>query len=276
MIPAILGIAYFIIFPLAKGMRTEISTIGVEGGIYKNYITNYLVFIPILVTGIILFIKNKEKKYESCFQVILFVLSIIFAIILFIGKKLGIVSEYYFFKAYYIIWMLAVCNTYIALVYIFNSKYKMLKVITLIFISVYILATIISTLIFNKNIGINHIWCDNKEKIDYKIPILKHEEIPIIEKVNNLEEKQVYILSSEKKGKTLWMSVLYQNQYIYIDFITGMTWNIEEWLGQREEKYYFSYHDDYEDIETEYSLDENSDEYKIIHNDGVGFILERK
>lgn len=171
-IPLILGVTYFIIFPIINNMKTEISTIGVQGAIYENYITNYLCFIPIFLISIILLIKNKDKN-ENNYSSILFILSIIFAIILLIGNKLEIVSRYYFFKAYYVIWILAIYNFYTSLSYVLTQKNKTLKIITYIYIVIYILLLVIATLIFNKN------------AIDRNEYILKHEELNILKKVEN-------------------------------------------------------------------------------------------
>lgn len=277
-IPAILGVGYFIIFPLINGKKTEISTIGTEGVIYENYIANYLIFIPIFIISIILCIKNKEKKQGINYSTILFVLSIIFAIILWIENKLGIVSKYYFFKSYYIIWLLAICNFYIALSHILTAKNKTIKIITYIYTGIYVLTIIIATLIFRRNIWINNIFMDNEEKIMAKGEnvLLKNGELVLVEKVENLtEENQIYILTSKVKGKMLWMSVLYHNQYIFIDWMTGYEITIEKWLTEKEEKYYLAYYQDYNKTEAEHPNEESS-EYKIIYNDEYGFILERK
>lgn len=102
-IPLILGTFYFIIFPLINAGKTEASTIGVNGVIYENFITNYIWIIPILIMGIIIKIKSKKSEEQierNHFQTILFIAAILFSIILFIGYKLEIVSRYYFFKSY--------------------------------------------------------------------------------------------------------------------------------------------------------------------------------
>ena len=277
-IPLILGFTYFIVFPLVSGRETEVSTIGVEGGIYENYITNYLPFIPIFLTFIIASMKSKDKKQENNFPTIMFMLSVLFAIILFIGNKLEIVSDYYFFKAYYIIWSIFIYNVYVAISYIFEEKSKRLKIVTCIYIAIYLLLIIVGTLILKKNIGINDIFYYNLECVKSELYILKNEELEIIEKEEDIiTGEQTYILASSDVGRMRWMSVLCHNQQVYIDGITCFTFDVEEWLTEKEEKYYFAYYNEYMQIEENIDfLDENSDKYEIIYNDEHGFILERK
>lgn len=276
-IPLILGIFYFIVFPIINGGKTEISTIGVDGAIYENFITNYIGIIPILIVGIIIGRKNKEANEKNYFQTILFIAAILFSIILFIGYKLEIVSKYYFFKSYYITWILAIYNTYIVLSNILTGKNNKLKIISYIYVSFVLILIILSTLILRKNIGINDIFYKNLELIQDEKVILKGGELDILEKVEKtIEYNNIYILHPSMYGKAHWMSVLYHNQLIYIDCITGYNVTIEKWLTEKEQKYYLAYYDDYNLLtEEEKSLNRNSSEYKIIHNDEYGFILER-
>lgn len=280
-IPAILGIFYFIVLPLLNGVKTEISTIGVEGEIYKNYITNFLVLLPLYIIGTITFRKSKEKVEEEQFPTILFIMSIIFTTILFIGHKLNIVSEYYCFKAYHIIWILAIYNAYICVVYIERNLKKTNNVIYGGVVGI-ILSIMIFTLIIPKSIGINHIFYKNQQMIRKSDYIIKKGEIEIANKLENLSiPKDVYVFTKEMpEGRMRWMSVLNNNQFIIID-----SWypaseediTIEKWLSEKEHKYYLAYYEEYSKIENnKETLDENNDKYKIIHKDEYGFVLERR
>lgn len=276
-IPLILGLFYFIVFPLINGGKTEVSTIGVNGVIYENFITNYIMLIPILIVGIIIVIKKQEQKEKNYFQIILFIAAILFSIILFIGNKIEIVSKYYFFKSYYITWILAIYNTFIVLSNILTGKNTKLKVITYIYVCIWMVLILSSTLIIRKNIGINDIFKKNLEEIQDEIVILNSGELDILKNIEkNIEYNNIYILHPIMYGKAHWMSVLYHNQFIYIDCITGYNVTIEKWLNEKEQKYYLAYYDDYELLnKEEKTLNENSSEYKIIYNDEYGFILER-
>ena len=275
-IPLILGLTFFIILPGAKGIKNEISTIGAKGTIYENYITNYLVFIPILIIGVITSIKNKKK--ESDFGTILFILSILFATILFIGKKLEIVSDYYFFKAYYIIWPLTIYNVFIALSTIGENSKKALEIGIYSYIAVYVLAIVASTLIFKSNIGINHIFYDNLDCVQNLRTSVLNGELKIAEEVEKqLKLNQIYVLSPKYNVRARWISILYNNEFIYFDYSSKSGRNIEQWIKQKDQKYYLAYYEDYKELENQQtSPNENSEDYKIIYNDKNVFILERK
>ena len=279
-LPLILGIFYFILFPIINGGQTEVSTIGNDGGIYENFITNYIWIIPIIITGIIIrikFKKSEEQKEKNYFKTILFIAAILFSIILFIGYKLEIVSRYYFFKSYYITWILALYNAYIVIKNILTSRNNNLKIIIYIYIISVLILIIISTLVFKKNIGINDIFYENLELIQDEKTILNSGEIEILKRIEEkIDINNLYILHSKTIGKMYWVSVLYHNQYIYIDSRTDYDVTIEKWLEEKNQKYYLAYYEDYELLEEkEKTLNENSREYKIIYNDEYGFILER-
>lgn len=268
-IPGILGIAYFIIFPLASQIESEVSTIGVEGTIYTNYITNYLVFIPIYI---IYFVTSLKRKKENNIGVILFILSILFAIILLIGRQLEIVSNYYFFKNYYIIWILSIYTFIVMLDYILNYENKCLNKIIYTFTIVYIIVMIGSSLA-GKNIGINDILYKNISLIKFQEYSVKREEFRIAEEIkNNIDIKDIYVFPGNNILRLFWMTTLYDNQLIYIDGLTGFFINVEEWLQEKEETYYFAYYEDYGDV----NLEENIDQYDIIYKDDYGFLLKRK
>lgn len=271
LIPLILGFAFFILFPLAKGVETEVSTINVEGKNYENYITNFIFYIILNIIYIILLIKNK-KKPESILEFTLFLLSILFAIILFIGNKIGIVSRYYFFKSYYIIWMLATFSGCISLNYILEQSNSIIKKIIYIFLSVYIIAIFLITVAYEKNIVINNIFYNNIISINKYSIIMKREEVEFLEENKNIDYKQTYILASGIGGKSLWMVALSNNQYIYIDEVTGFFVGIEQWLKEKHQKYYLAFYSDYAEVE----LDEYNKEYEIVFSNSCGFVLKKK
>jgi len=275
-IPLSLGITYFIVLPLITGGKTEISTIGVDGEIYRNYITNYLVFIPIFLVNIISLIKN---KIEIRFSTILFISSIIFAAILLLGKQLGIVSGYYFFKSYYIIWPLAIYSCYAAIKYLLEEKSIVITIFVHTYIGIYVTTLIITTLLLKTNIGIGDIFYKNMTCIQNEEKVLEYEELKINQQVARETEiyDDIYILSPKYYGRANWLSVLYNNQQIYIDFLSEYSVKIEKWISEKKQKYYLGYHRDYIEItEEDKYLDKYSNEYKIINNDEYAFILERK
>ena len=274
-IPLILGLIYFIILPNISGIDTEIATMAVEGVIYENYITNLLAFIPMIVLGVIALVKNKKIEYNL--STIILGLAIIFVIILFAGNKLNLVSNYYCFKAYYIIWLLVMYNAYMMINNAIQDKNKILRISTYAYTGIYVVAIVISTVLM-KNIGINDIFHNNIERITADRQILNNGELEILRESEKLTKKeQLYVLNSKYEGKMKWMTVLFDKQQIYEDANNESETTIAKWLEEKEEKYYLAYNEDYKMIDKKYDgLDENSEQYKIIYENEYGFILERK
>lgn len=275
-IPLILGLTFFIILPSARDMDNEIVTVTLPGLIHKNYITNIIAFIPIFVVGIEVLIRN--KKIEINFSQILLILTILFIIILFALNELGKVSEYYCFKAYYLIWPLVIYNAYIMICHIAEDSNKLLKIGTYVYIVIYILAIIVSTFFVKESRGINDIFIHNIERIQDERDILKRGELEILDKVKTtLDNNQIYILNSKYDGRVRWLSVLYDKNFIWLDTINGYEITIDKWLEEREKKYYIAYYFDYEMTKEKVpNLDKNSKQYEILYEDEYGFILEKK
>lgn len=99
-IPGIIGVSYLILPSLGK-----VSTlIEMEGWLYKNLWSNFILFIPFAIYTIYKCIKNKEFSFDN----LMLILLVIYMIILFVGTKTEKCSEYYFYKNYYILWMLLI------------------------------------------------------------------------------------------------------------------------------------------------------------------------
>ena len=102
-IPGIIGTAYII-------MQTEdklISSIAIDGWIYKNLWSNFVLLIPFTIYN--LYKELKTKKIFS-FKNVTLLLLVLFMIALFVGTKVEIISEYYFYKNYFILWILLFMN----------------------------------------------------------------------------------------------------------------------------------------------------------------------
>lgn len=275
-IPLILGLTFFIILPSASDIDNEIVTATLPGLIYTNYISNFIAFSPIFVVGIEVLIRNKKKEIN--FSQILLVLNILFIILLFILNKFGKVSEYYCFKAYFLLWPLVIYNTYIMICHIAEDNNKTLKLGTYVYILIYIIVIIFSTFIIKKDRGINNIFIHNVERIQDEREILKRGELEILKRVKTtLNNNQIYVLNSKLEGRVKWLSVLYNKNFIWLDTINGYEITIPKWLKERDKKYYIGYYFDYDKtVEKAPNLDRHSKKYEILYEDEFGFILERK
>lgn len=273
-IPLIIGLIYFLLLPVMNKRASEIETIGKDGGIYRNYITNVLVFIPIIVTGLILKIKNKNKEID--FGTVLFSTSILFLIILLVGRTFRLVSNYYYFKVYFIIWPLVIYNAFIALTNILVWKNKPLRIVTYSYISIYIVALVVAS-ILNKNIGINDIFYHNLRSINEYEYTFYREEIDFLEKSSKtIEVKDLYVSTQIKDIGHKWMYAICKNPFIYADYSFRNEGTIERWLKLTDRKYYAALCRIYDQFIDKEEIDANSDKYNIIYEDEYGFVLERK
>lgn len=99
-LPGIIGLSYLIIPSLGKVG----GYIALEGWLYKNLWSNIICFIPFTIYAIYKSIKNKEITFDN----ILFILLVMYMLLLFIGTKIGKCSEYYFYKNYFIMWIMVI------------------------------------------------------------------------------------------------------------------------------------------------------------------------
>lgn len=85
------------------GRDLDISnTIANEGGIYKDFFSNFVMFLPFAVYGLIEQCKAKTLEIYEIFTMIFFG----FILVMFLLMYQGYVSEYYYYKAYYPFWLL--------------------------------------------------------------------------------------------------------------------------------------------------------------------------
>lgn len=97
-LPGIIGIQYLIIPVLGKVS----DCIALEGWVYKNLWSNLILFIPFSIYTILKSIKNKEFTFDN----LMFILLLAYMLVLFIGTKIEKCSEYYFYKNYFILWLM--------------------------------------------------------------------------------------------------------------------------------------------------------------------------
>ncbi len=82
---------------------TVASAINIEGGIYTDLFSNFIFMIPIALFGYICIFKEKKKNYMS----FLVPFDIIFVLALLYKALKHQVSAYYYYKNYYMLWLLA-------------------------------------------------------------------------------------------------------------------------------------------------------------------------
>ena len=102
-LPGIIGVTYLIVPSIGKVG----GYIALEGWLYKNLWSNFIFFMPFTIYYIYTNIKNRKLEFDN----IMFALLFIFILVLFIGTKTGKCSEYYFYKNYFIFWILIIYSS---------------------------------------------------------------------------------------------------------------------------------------------------------------------
>ena len=111
-LPGIFAVVYYFILQYFQNKNNIFSmyssVISTPGPIYKNIITN---IIPFLIFCII-YIINSFKERKIVLENIMSLITAIVIVGLFIGNHFGVVSEYYNYKVYYLLWICIICMAY--------------------------------------------------------------------------------------------------------------------------------------------------------------------
>ncbi len=105
LIVTILSIFYLVIPTFTDRDQNKLTdAIGFDGGIYKAIYQDFLFYIPFIAIFIYRTIKNKKINYQTVALGILLLQTFISLV----GVIYGIVSAYYYYKIYYILWIVVV------------------------------------------------------------------------------------------------------------------------------------------------------------------------
>lgn len=272
-IPGLFGVMYFIIFQQIKygisPLQQYSSGINIPGPIYDNLITTVLIFIILSIYYIIYSIKNKKQNISNK----MLILSMIFIVIGFIGMKLQKVSEYYYYKIYYMLWIFLIVGAFNA-INILNEKTKKLTYIGII---LYCIGVIIA-IIFNKNILFFDIYQKNFNELFSEYKVISHKELEIFEYYNNEIDTEnnmdnTTYLYSNRPGRQGWFYALTKNTYIYINttWVDAPFTDIQQFF-ESEKKHCIIFKEDNPDI---FENIENIENIKILFKNEDGVIIEK-
>ncbi len=211
-LPGIIGVTYLLLPAIGKVG----GYIALEGWLYKNIWSNFILFIPFTIYYIYTSIKNKKIVFDN----IMFVLLLLFMGVLFIGTKIEKCSEYYFYKNYYIFWLLIIYSSTKGMIELLKEKKT--KFIVNIYTSIYILLFVVS-MYYNKTYvswkrndslnAIMEIFTFNKTMIEAKkAEFITHEELELLketEKIieNNWQRENDILLVTDPNEET-WIQAL--------------------------------------------------------------------
>ena len=219
-IPCVIGFIYNIL-PGIKSINEvkAVKQITLEGYIYRNLYSNIILFIPFVFVYIA---KEKELDYNLLALVILTT----FMCFLYLGCLLGIVSTYYFYKTYFILWFLLIYLFARGIFLIYRTSIKG-KIITILYISIYIILLIVSLIAINvkvtKKVTTDETLMDVMEIYGLNKTILTEwetdftsEEIEILkfvhEEIEIKENTEILILGEPKQEYWFWGIFNYKNR----------------------------------------------------------------
>lgn len=116
LLPTIMGL-YFIFSGTFIHGHTAESIMVIEGGIYRDLFTNFILIVPFGLYAFIQLIKEKKNSV----LIFLTVLGIGYTLWMFVKVLNGTSSSYYFFKNYYFLWLLGGVLVYLCLQYLDNA-----------------------------------------------------------------------------------------------------------------------------------------------------------
>lgn len=290
LIVTILSILYLVIPTFTDSEQNKLTdAIGFDGLIYKALYEDFIFYIPFLAIFIYKTIKSKKINYQFVSLAILFAQ----LLITFIGVMAGFVSPYYYYKIYYIIWILLV-EVAVEVMCAINEN-KELKIVLTTYIAVWCL------IIYMAISG-------TEAKIHQKVPTLIAPTSPTsfksqdlagiyfdtnIEMVKNInvscivDENRVKLAEAmgEVEGLTLnnmLVGGMNTNCKSWIYVIAGIPsggksindlqnaiveTDVEDWMKAEDKEFFVRFTSD------EYS---STDEYELVFQNEAGVILKKK
>ncbi len=284
-----LAICYLVIPTFTDSDQNKLTdAIGFVGGSYKSLYQDFLFYIPFVVLFIYKSIKNKDLN----FQVVALALLVFQTVITFLGLVNGIVSSYYYYKIYYIIWILLADIAVEVLCSMKDNKELgvVLKTATVIWVCIICFAiggyeeklyaknpTIMDTpaelrlsklagIYYDTNIfGIKNINASclvNQYRLELAEQMGKQEDMTLknmlVGGMNTNCKAWMYVVSGITSG----------GESINDLQVAVVETNVDDWMKKEDKKYFVLY--------DESNTYENTDDYEVVFSNSAGVILKKK
>lgn len=138
-VPCILGFEFNVLQGIinhkTSNTMTATDIMKDEGYIYRNSYSNFILFLPF----VILYFFNNIRKKQIDFNMMLLMTILLYIGFIFILYKVELISAYYMFKNYYILWLIMIYITNACIVELCNTKKGtyVAVIFTLIYISIF-------------------------------------------------------------------------------------------------------------------------------------------
>lgn len=278
-IPGLIGVIYFIGYPLMQANNKAFDYVGAiatDGFIYKDLIMNIF---PYLLLSEVYIIYIAFKKKNTFIDKLLY-LTVIFTLLIYMLMKLEFVSSYYYYKIYYMLFLVLTVSSY-EILKIFVDKGKNVTIIVSGVLIIYSFG-IFSAMILDKNWFVFDIYLTNGEEIKDDYALIKDKEFYLFEYYNNnintmQNDDTLFCKTKGNTGRDRWVYSITKNGNNLTNALTNDKITTVEKFMENSKYHYFvllknDYGGEYDKVQDEvkrYNL-------KILIQNSAGMILEKQ
>ena len=278
-IPGLIGVIYFIGYPLMQANNKAFDYVGAiatDGFIYEDLIMNIF---PYLLLSEVYIIYIAFKKKNTFIDKLLY-LTVIFTLLIYMLMKLEFVSSYYYYKIYYMLFLVLTVSSY-EILKIFVDKGKNATIIVSGVLIIYSFG-IFSAMILDKNWFVFDIYLTNGEEIKDDYALIKDKEFYLFEYYNNnintmQNDDTLFCKTKGNTGRDRWVYSITKNGNNLTNALTNDKITTVEKFMENSKYHYFvllknDYGGEYDKVQDEvkrYNL-------KILIQNSAGMILEKQ
>lgn len=277
-IPTIIGFTYQILPGMTSVSQIQTLEVAkIEGYIYRNLITNILLLIPF---GIYFFYSQwKAKKWS--FLDLFAMIYIIYMMLVGIAMTKELISTYYFYKLYFILWLVMWSLFYLGAMNMMEKSKKGAKIVygyIICYIAILVVSLFTIHVKFNKTTKTNETIKDVMDIYGINKTIMFHvredfsiNEIDILKQIKGdmLQRKNTLILANQRQEYWIWAMFQYALKDNLKILLTEE--EIDKWnQGQYEYLIYFRSSDNYQRLHSGLELEGK----EVIFENSSGAIIK--
>lgn len=276
-LPTLIGFCYFVLPGLLESGTTIIGHISTEGYIYRDLYSNFVLLAPLSVYYVLYNLKNRRNSLSTIMSII----SAVFTLYLLKRGLRSEVSSYYYYKMYFLLWILVIYMNIKAMFILYDNKNEILAYsFTTVLVGILAIAYTgydykISNIniLFNPSNCINsfaNIFIFNKTKVELGQDIYTNEQLEAIKYLLDISEDKKNILINGSTLQMLWANSVWQitDTKDVGELQIPKELNIKEWLENEQKKYLIFF-------DTSKEIEENTEKYKTIYSGADVIILEK-
>ena len=289
----VLGIGYLFIPTFFIADQTNlVDALLNGGGIYENFCDNFIFYIPFGILFIVdIILRRKEIFKEGKFTSLEFltIMICIYYGVMWLGMRLVIMSLYYFYKIYYILWPVVIGTT-IVLVNRYSEKLKG-KIILGLYIVAWVIIVLVNVIVKSsnlfpeqKNVMKNYVGIYFDQNCLYRGAIQAYcnfakEQVEVVNEALKLEDLTAdnITLIAGSQNERAWATAimdLRSEHFKYQKILQDNTvYTIQNGLDDEETKYIIRVNESYDLTELEEKGE--TEEFKILFKNSRGYILEK-